>query len=311
MPRYSLPAHAFASTRTLAMALALPLASIVTASPAAAQFGKLKKIGGEIARDAGREAVGLPAKPAEGAPASGRASSNANANTDYTITPERVDLVLAAFAPLVENARKQAAAKDVEVAFRAKRDKWEKCASDAAKTATKISDAYLNGAGDVTGRQADAMGRLAAAMQSPSRKREVAFLQDTVGVMSIELSMLMTGAKCGPAVYTPAVLIDAQIARDAGGAGEVDESGRRVGAYEVPERARKGLTTRQFGVIRERVAIYAIALARGDGSEGSAGNFSDGERSALGSRAGDLKAMAPYFRDGSVRWATWSDLKAW
>jgi hypothetical protein len=310
MPRNFVPAYAsaFAPTRTLAMALVLPVALSLTASPAEAQFGKLKKIGGEIAKEAGREAAGLPPKKTESAAAS---ASTSSPKADYSITPERVDLMLAALAPLAENARKESAAKEVEVSFRAKRDKWEKCVSDAAKTATKMSDAYLNGAGDITGKQAAAMGRLATAMQAPNRKREVAFLQDTVGVMSIELSILMTGAKCGPSVYTPAALIDAQLVRDAGGVGEVDESGRRVGAFEVPERARKELTARQFGLIRERMAVYAIALAKGDGSEGSLGGFNDAERGALGARASDLKALAPFFRDGSLRWATWGDVKSW
>ena len=121
MPRNFVPAYAsaFAPTRTLAMALVLPVALALTASPAEAQFGKLKKIGGEIAKEAGREAAGLPPKKTESAPAS---ASTSSAKADYSITPERVDLMLAALAPLAENARKESAAKEVEVSFRAKRD---------------------------------------------------------------------------------------------------------------------------------------------------------------------------------------------
>jgi hypothetical protein len=153
------------------------------------------------------------------------------------------------------------------------------------------------------------MQRIAAALQA-GRKRQAAFLQDTAAVMGVELSALMTGAKCGPSVYTPAAIIDANIAREAG-TGDVDESGRRASELVVPESARKGLSTRQFGMLRERIAIYAIALAAGDGSEGSLKSFGDAERSALAARAAELKAIAPFFRDGLIRWSTWGDVKSW
>ena len=295
------------SARALTMALVVPGALLAFAAPAQAQFGRLKKLGGEIAREAGREAAGLPPKKTDSSPSSGSASKE---SADYTITAERLDVVMTALAPLAEAARGEAAAKEVEAAFKAKRGKWEACITDAGKRMTAMSDAYLNGgAGPLGERSAAAMQRMANAMQA-GRKRETAFLQDTVGVITLEMSALMSGAKCGPSVYTPAAVIEANLAREAESGGEIDESGRRVGQVVVPESARTGLTTRQFGMLRERIAMYAIALA-GDGSEASLKSFTDAERSALGARAAELRGIAPFFRDGLIRWSTWGDLKSW
>lgn len=248
--------------------LTLSAALLLLPSAAEAQFGKLKKLGGDIAKEVGRDAAGLPPKKSDAAPSSGSSNSSAaKESADYSITAERLDAMMTALAPLADAARKEAAAKEVETAFKAKRGKWEGCIADAAKKATAMSDAYLNGGGSTLGeKSSEAMQRMVNAMQA-GNKRKVAFLQDTVGVYTLELSALMTGAKCGPPVYTPAAVIDANVAREAETGGEFDESGRRVGGVVVPESARKGLTTRQFGMLRERVALYAMALAAGDGSE--------------------------------------------
>ncbi|HYW31217.1 MAG TPA: hypothetical protein VE869_06880 [Gemmatimonas sp.] len=295
--------HSRVQRALLAAALALG-ALLFVPSDAHAQLGKLKKLGGDLVKEAGRGAVGMPPKPADvadGAP---------KAKVDYTVTPERLDAVIVALAPLVEEARRDAAAGAVEKSFRAKRTAWEKCVELAGKNATGLSEAYLNASEKETGKSAEAMGRLAKAMQGGD-KRKVAYLQDTVGVYTMEMTAMMVGAKCGPAMYTPSALIEAQLARDAGAGGEVDESGRVRRDLNVPEAARKGLTAQQFGVLRERVAIYAIELAKGDGSESSLASFTAAEHAALKSRANELKTMAPFFRDGHMRWATWGDVKGW
>lgn len=288
----------------LATAVALG-AALFLPSDAHAQLGKLKKLGGDIVKEASREAVGLPPKPADAA-----ASSAPKPKVDHTVTPERLDAVMVALAPQVEEARREAAAGAVEKSFRAKRTAWEKCVELAGKNATGLSEPYLNASEKETGKSAEAMGRLAKAMQAGD-KRTTAYLQDTVGVFTMEMTAMMVGAKCGPAMYTPSAMIEAQLVRDAGTGGEVDESGRVKRVFIVPEASRKGLTAQQFGVLRERVAIYAIALAKGDGSESSLSSFTDGEHAALKSRASDLKAMAPFFRDGHMRWTTWGDVKGW
>lgn len=290
------------------LASAVTLALVLTAAPAEAQFGKLKKIGGDLAKEAGREAVGLPkeSKAAESAPSSSKAA------VDYTITDERADLILAALAPAVEEARKETAAREVRTAYEAKIQQVEKCATAASKGITSYSQAYLDNAGKLTEKQAALMERYAAALQA-GRKRDVLYMQDSAAVISFELITLMSGAKCGKAPYKPAALIEAELAREAqsqSGA-EIGYDGRYTSKLEVPESARKGLTTRQFGLMRERMALYALELTRDDGSTPSFKNFSDGERATLGARAGQLKALAPFFRDGALRWSTWGDVKGW
>ncbi len=293
--------------RFLAPTLSLALA--LTAAPAEAQLGKLKKLGSDIAKEAGREAVGLPpkkesSKDTESSPSGGKAP------VDYVLTAERTMIVLAALAPLVEEARKDAAVREMETSYKSRMTALEKCATDAAKGLKTMNQAYLDNGGKITEKQSAVMMRYSNALQA-GRKREAAFTMDTASVLTYELQMLMTGAKCGPIPYRPAALIEAELAREAASTGEVDENGPVKAKYEVPESARKGLTTRQFGVMRERLAIYALELTRPGGSPSSLNGFNDAERGALDARAGDLKAMAPFFRDGMLRWATWGDLKSW
>lgn len=291
------------------LAPALTLALVLTAMPAEAQLGKLKKLGGDLAKEAGREAIGLPK---ESKPAESGLSSSSKAAVDYTITPERAELVLTALAPLIEDARKEAAAREVRTAYEARMQQLEKCANAASKGMTSYSQAYLDQGGKVTEKQAAVMERLAAAMQA-GRKREVLFMQDTAGVLSYEIMSLMIGGKCGKAPYKPAALIDAELAREAMSASgaEIGEDGRYVSKLDVPESARKGLTTRQFGVMRERIAIYALELTREGGAPSSLQGFSDAERAALDARAAQLKTLAPFFRDGAIGWSSWGDVKRW
>lgn len=292
--------------RYLAPTLSLALA--LTAAPAEAQLGKLKKLGGDLAKEAGREAVGLP--PKKESSKETESSGAGKTPVDYSLTPERTAIVLAALAPLVEEARKDAAVREVETTYKARMTALEKCATDAAKGLKTMNQAYIDNGGKITEKQGAVMSRYADALQA-GKKREAAFMMDTVNVYTYQLHALMTGAKCGPIPYRPAVLIEAELAREAASTGEVDENGPVKAKYEVPESARKGLTTRQFGVMRERIAIYALELTRPGGSPSSLSGFNDAERGALDARAADLKAMAPFFRDGLLRWATWGDLKSW
>jgi hypothetical protein len=59
-----------------------------------------------------------------------------------------------------------------------------------------------------------------------------------------------------------------------------------------------GMTRQQFGRLRERVALYALA----GGREGA---FTAEERAALDARAADLAALTPLFRDGLLEWGQW------
>lgn len=213
------------------LATALTLALVLTAGPTEAQLGKLKKLGGDLVKEAGREAIGLPkeSKPAE-------SSSSSKAVVDYTITPERAELVLAALAPVIEEARKEAAAREVRTSYEAKMQQLETCTKAASQGLTGYSQAYLDNAGKVTAKQA--------------------------AVLSYELISLMSGAKCGKAPYKPAALIEAELARDGG-------------------------------------------------APSSLNGFSDAERTALDARAAQLKTLAPFFRNGAIRWSSWGDVKGW
>lgn len=280
------------SPRTPILTTAVVVALFTAAAPAQAQFGKLKKLGGEIAR----ETVGLPPK---------------SESRDYTITAERLDGLLAVIEPLAASAKRESAAKEARDAYLVKRKAWERCVSDASKAMTSMNVDNVEKSSAILSSMGDDMMRLSALRQA-KRLREVAYLEDSLNVTGIKSSAAMAGAKCGAPVYKPAALIEAEVdaaARyEASSDRSVGESGSADDDVTVPEKARHGLTSYQWGMIRERVALYAISLI--DPAMKSS-KFTDGERSALDARGPQLKSLAPYFQNGTLRWTTWGDVKQW
>jgi hypothetical protein len=275
---------------------------LLFALPAQAQLGRLKKMGADLAK----ESVGLPAKEE---PKAAATNASASRGTDNLITAERLELVMTALAPMVERAKRESAARAARRDYEARHTPWKTCIETAAKKATSISEAYLTKGGDIAVRSAELMQRQVAA-QHAGRDLQAAYLADSAAVISFELSALMTGAKCGPSVYMPAAVVAQEAERSAmqRGSYEIDESGRAVGNVQVPEAVRKSLTTHQFGLLRERVALYALSL---DDASVKLGAFTDAEKAALATRAAELRALAPFFRDGTMRWTTWRDVKSW
>ena len=60
-------------------------------------------------------------------------------------------------------------------------------------------------------------------------------------------------------------------------------------------------------MIRERIALYAM----GEIGKSRESNFSSEERAALDAKGGELRALGPFFRDGTLRWTNGGDLKGW
>ena len=289
--------------RVLVAAALAAGALLVVPSTAHAQFGKLKKLGGEIGKEVARDAVGLPPEKKDaGSSASARSSRS---SADYAITAERVDVVITALGPLVELAKKEAAAKAAAVSFTSKRASWEKCITEAGKNMTTYNPEYMEKIGELTTKTSDMLQRHVAAVQA-KRHRQAAFIEDSMQVFANIQMAMMSGAKCGAPVYKPAAMIEAEVARKTGdNSGEVTESGRTQ--YSIPESSRKGLGYYQFGVLRERIALYAL----GETGTHRLNTFTAEEQVALDARSAELKALAPYFRDGVLRWSNPGDLKSW
>lgn len=289
--------------RALVAAALASGALLLVPATAHAQFGKLKKLGGEIGKEVARDVAGLPPEKKDAGSSESARSSRTSA--DYAITAERVDIVITALAPLVELAKKEAAAKEVSAGFTKKRAAWEKCITDAGKNMTTYSPEYLEKVGELTTKTSDLLQRHVSAVQA-KRHRQAAFIEDSMTVFGNVQMALMSGAKCGAPVYKPAAMIEAEVARKTGDStGEVTESGRSQ--YSIPESSRKGLAYYQFGVLRERIALFAL----GETGTHRLNTYTAEEQAALDARSAELKALAPYFRDGMLRWSNPGDLKSW
>lgn len=277
----------------------VPVAALIAALlpvPADAQIGRIKRIGADIVKDA----AGVPATPEK------------KAARDIAITAERLDAVLVALAPRVEAARVEHEAKAVEKEFDAWTKTFNSCVENTAKANGAPSMDGMQKAGEISGQMAPKMERLSKVVAS-NDKRALEYLQDTLRVLGSESQMHMFGAtKCGKVRYTPTALIEARVARAKNTNTVVDESGIRWD-IDVPASKRAGMSHYQFGMVRERMALWALiqdgAIPADKGGKDAV--FSDAERAALTARSADISKLAPLFRDGSMRWTNWGDITAW
>lgn len=291
-------------------AMSLPMLSVLlllSAAPsvAEAQFGKLKDLGSKVAKDAARdaairktaEAVGVETGTGSSAGASTGSSSS---RVSYDITAERLDAVLAALAPMMEDARKRAATRQMLDTFTTKRTAFEDCVRTATSRVTSVSAEAVERANVYNEKVVPMVERYTQLSQRPDRRRDAILLQDSLAVLSLQAQLAMAGAKCGPPVYRTVAVADAEL--------EADQSSG-TGQWQVPQDKRAGMNASQFGRLRERIALWAL-IQEGD-AKATEGRFSDNEAQALQARAGELKALAPFFRDGTLAWTHWGDIKSW
>jgi hypothetical protein len=278
----------------------LPLALLGLAPSAAqAQFGKLKDMGARAAKEAAARKV-IEAAGGEVSSAGSSGSSSSSGRVSYDITAERLDAVLAAITPFVEEAKRRESAKQQVAAFEAKRKTYEDCATAAAKRTMAVTPENIQKSAEFTARTAPMLERYSVISQDPSKKREMLMLQDSMTVLSVQGQLVMVGGKCGTPVYRTLAIVDAELA---------EEQSSGDGQIQVPAAQRAGMTTSQFGRIRERIALWAL-IQEGH-AKPTEGRFTDAESQALQVKASELKTLAPFFRDGSLSWTNWGDLKGW
>jgi hypothetical protein len=273
------------------------VATTIPAQTADAQLGRLKKIGADIAKDA----AGVPA-----------VEQKKTASRDIVITAERLDAVLLALAPRIEAAKVEHDAKAASKEFETWQTTFNTCVETTAKANGMPSAEGLEAANKITMKMAplmERMGKLAAG----NDKRAYEYIQDTLRVLGSESQQLMFNAgRCGKVRYTPTAIIEQKVAAASRRNTVVDESGIRWD-IEVPADKRAGMSHYQFGMVRERMALYALiqeGVIPAD-KAGKDGVFSDAEKSALSARSADLKALAPLFKTGSMRWTSWGDITSW
>lgn len=281
-------------------------------TPAHAQFGKLKKMGADAIKDATKGKVSEKKAEAKGAVAPG-----AKAESVPVLTEDGVALVVASLLPYaktaqieldLKNARAKADAaraahepvKEAEATCREKAEAdMEKMAQDPMKMMARAqaSDAKRK-ALDTQSKGVQA--RLKAATAAGDMRR-AAYLQDTLTVLSLRSTMLMYAPNCTVS-FMPAAIVEEQYLRI-----EADKSNSQFD----PGAAVKGvMTKREFGIARERIAIWAI-MQDEPMKAGPYGVFTPAEEAALKANAADIRKLTPLFKSGAIAWTQWYDLPDW
>jgi hypothetical protein len=231
---------------------------------------------------------------------------------DIAITPERLDAVIAALTTVADNALVESKARAVEKEFETWSSTFTKCVENAARSGSGMTSEGMEASGRYTAKMApllERMGKLATS----SDKRAYEYVQDTLRVLGSESQLAMFGVTtCGKVRYAPSALLDAKAARAARTNTVVDESGVRWD-INVPANKRAGMSHYQFGMVRERMALWSLIQAGAIPADkaGKDGVFTDAERSALTARNADIAKLAPMFRDGTMRWTNWGDITSW
>ncbi len=308
IPRILFPQcrRAVAALLALGVALAFP----PTARPADAQLGRLVKAAKDKAADKAKEAVA--GTPAETAPA-----KKAAIPEDRTITAERLSAVLTALEPLVARAERQTALLRMRRDFTVRDSIAQACigsamqaiAADpmamASRERTPAQERSEKQIAAQMERQSNALGEPGLTERDPLR---FAFVADSFRLAQSRLTVVSYGLS-RDVPYQPAELITQEVAERQRPRTEKVEA-----TLNVAENARGGMSSTLFAAIRERAAPYAL-LQAGDTKaaqgSGSMGTFTDAERAVLAAREADLKRLAPYFRNGTLHWATGEDLSTW
>jgi hypothetical protein len=292
-----------------------------SATPAQAQLGRLKKIGAEAAKKAADEK--LTGKKESAAPASSSAAESSAGTTaseaaaakattiSYALTEDHVSLVLTALTPRLDAARNRQALVKARREFAVKdsvnKACFEKLSSGGIEPSAMMAASKKNAVAieKIDGQISGMQKRLNTASGSQDR-RAMHYLQDSLNTLQMRSAALKMGSTCS-ADFRPPVLIEADIAAN-GMSGDYDpDQGRFDPAASVKDK----LTTTQFGRLRERVALWALLQETPGLKVGKDGVFTDEERTVLTAHGAEIKALTPYFRDNSMRWKDWGDVKEW
>lgn len=286
---------------------------LAAASPAQAQIGsRLKKLGEDAVKDAAKGKLGgakdSSAAAGGASDASGAAGGATSAKVDLTVTADRVTMVMAAMQPAAQKAKAVAAAKAEQGSYETKRDAAVACVQDATKGGAMPSNAGMTAAQKLSDRQS-AMSERYSASLTGSDRRKTLYLEDSLQVLTHTLTATMFGVtgKCGARPYMPAAVIEVAAQTDP------NNQGDDFNTLTVSDPALSAMTRYQFGMVRERIALYAMAQAGliAAKAAGKEGVFTEEELAVLTARRDELVAMAPLFKGGTLTWSGTSDLRGW
>lgn len=288
--------------RTICFAVVCATLTQAFAQPAEAQLGKLKKMGADKVKDAAKEAAGVKTpEPPPGSTA---------ARVDYAITEERLSGIMGYLTPLVAEAQKAA---DEQAAIKAYTTSMEA----ASACYNKLSEgdilpdmsAMMNPRAQALSDKIAAYGTRVDKANVTKNYRVVVATTDSMMVAQMQYSaMMFPSAKCAPIPYKSSALVSLEATRlEQMASGTIPAS--QDGNKPVPAAMRAGMTTGQFGRIRERMAIWLLVQS-GDLPADSF-TFTDEEQSLLKAKSAALKQYGPLFKQGVMRWATWGDITGW
>lgn len=288
------------------------LIALSVASPAEAQIGsRLKKLGKDAMKDAAKAKVGGSAKDSSAAAsgpgaATGGAGGSNSAKVDVAVTADRVTMVMSALASVAERAKLLATARAERIVYEPRRDSAMACVQGATSNGAMPSQAGMQASRKFSARQ-DGLSRRYNAALAANERLKAAFLEDSLQVTTHEMTATMFGvsAKCGARPYAPQSLLLAMAG--------ADESGDNFNTLVVTDPALSAMTRYQFGMVRERIALYAMSQAGliSAKAAGKEGVFTEEELAVLAARRDELVAMAPLFKGGTLTWSGSSDLRGW
>lgn len=289
---------------------------MLTASPAQAQFGKLKKMGADAIKDAAKDKVSGEKKPAEGTAttsAAGSPTAAKKAASAPVLTTDKVALIVASLAPQLKDAQRRDTYARAMAEWTPKKEASDACMSTLSKNADPMAlmaNVQKNEA-RITAlqKQSEAANARLSKASAAGDMRAQLFLQDTVSVLMVRSALLTTGGKC-TAEFTPVAILEYQAAEreryTKSGSGESAEG------FDPGSAARGSMSQYEYGLLRERMALWALMqenpALRGTGKEGV---FTADETAALTAHAVDIKKMTALFKSDALIWKTWNDVKSW
>jgi hypothetical protein len=302
MPRL-LPVRRLAAIAALACAGA----SLVPVSAQAQLPGRLKKMGKDMLKNkiAGKDSTASADKSDAAATSSAPA---ANASADYTITDDRITVVLAALGPAVQRASLAAAAAADQKTYEATKEKVTSCIQANTPAGTMPSQANMQASAKVSEKLAAVTPRVNEALLANDFRRYV-YASDTVSVLAASTTSTMFGltAKCGTMPYAPKALLELEILK------RQSKSGEEAAGYVIVDDATQQKLTRvQFGMIRERIALWSMMKTGTPvNSLGKQGVFTEEELAALDAHGAEIMKLAPLFKGKTLTWSGTSDLSGW
>jgi hypothetical protein len=295
--------------RRLLLSCLTTLSLAAVSAPAEAQLGKLKKMGADAMKEklgAKKDSVVAPATKTS-SNASG-SSAGSKPNGAIPLDADHLELVLVSLNAAVPEATKRLEAARFARDFatrKAAADSCERAVGNSATPQTIRAAAQRNSAEiERINQQAMPVAQrtTAAAEASPVNMRTLLFLQDTMEVLQRRIALLSMGGSC-KIEFTPAPIIDARLQANTGGEAR--------GQFTVPAAVQGKLTPYQFGLLRERLAVWALSQDSPAFKAQNSMVFSADEQAALTARAADIQKLVPLFKGNALTWSTWNDLKSW